>query len=276
MRGSISELKTRGFVTLPYPADLRREVEETAKLWEQFSVLPIEVKQGLPYSNNAYGVGYELKRGEGKKGDVKENFDITTAGEEWMRQNAEKIGNQIALAFIKRAVSLVTLLKPLIVDFSRVVEEELSIPSFREEVEMSADAFFIRFIHYPGGREVEEEMATAHVDQSGFTPHLYESAAGLQCLTYNGQWIDMPVSTSETVIIPAMQMQLRSEGKLRALCHRVVATLETARAGRFSAVCFVQLKQTSKYDKVTHGRLQEKVPGFNYGMSHSEFSKFFR
>jgi hypothetical protein len=88
-------------------------------------------------------------------------------------------------------------------------------------------------------------------------------------------WWDMPVSSGETTIIPAMQMQLRSKGKLTALCHRVVATPGTAIQGRFAAVCFVQLKNTPKYDKNRWGRLQEKKPGFNYDMSHDDFAKLF-
>ncbi len=86
----------------------------------------------------------------------------------------------------------------------------------------------------------------------------------------------MPVSGNETVIIPAMQMQLRSGGDLNALCHRVIATPETAVHGRYSAVCFVQFKNTPKYDKDRCGRLQEKVPGFNYEMSHQEFERLFK
>jgi len=60
----------------------------------------------------------------------------------------------------------------------------------------------------------------------------------------------MPVSESQTVIIPGMQMQLRSSGDLRALWHRVVATPKTAELGRYSAVSFIQFKDTPKYDKI--------------------------
>ncbi len=86
----------------------------------------------------------------------------------------------------------------------------------------------------------------------------------------------MHVASGETAIIPSMQMQLRSKGELRALTHRVIANPETAVNGRYSAVCFVQFKKTPKYDKDTHGRLQEKSPGFNYGLSHDDFSKLFK
>ena len=86
----------------------------------------------------------------------------------------------------------------------------------------------------------------------------------------------MPISEGETVIIPDMQLQLRSKGKLRALCHRVVATKETSITGRFSAVCFIGFKDTPSYNKKEKGRLQEKTPGFNYEMPFSEFREYFR
>jgi hypothetical protein len=38
----------------------------------------------------------------------------------------------------------------------------------------------------------------------------------------------------------------------------------------------VQLKKTPKYDKEKQGRLQEKVPGFNYAMRHQAFSELFK
>ncbi len=276
MNTSIHELKTKGFVSFSYPEDLRKAVEKTVESWKKFCDLPLEVKKGLPYSNNADGVGYEHKEGIGNKADHKENFDVTIAGQEWLRKKIEKINNPVALNFVQNATDLVGIMKPIILDFARQSEKVFHLEKFSDEVEASENAFFVRFIHYFGDRNVEDETATAHTDQSGFTLHLFESAPGLQCLTYEKEWIDMPVSEGETVIIPAMQMQLRSEGNLKALCHRVVATPETAQVGRYSAVCFVQLKNTPKYNKDVHGRLQEKLPGFNYEMSHEEFSRLFK
>ncbi len=287
MKTSIKDLKTKGFVTVPYPKELRQAVEKAEGLWKQFCDLPEEVKQNIPYSNDGAGVGYELKNGEGIKADRKENFDVTLAGREWLIDYAEAVEDSIAREFITSAVALVGLIKPLILDFARQSESAFDIQGFGREVEESEDGFFIRFIHYfPHPRESNEieievphgpeEIAGAHVDQSGCTPHLFESHPGLQCLTYDGRWIPMPVSSGETVIIPSMQMQLRSEGILRALCHRVIATEETKKIGRYSAVCFVQFKNTAKYDKKGQGRLQEREPGFNYKMPFSEFKKLFK
>ncbi len=276
MNTSIHDLKTKGFVSFSYPEDLRRAVEKTVESWKKFCDLPLEVKKGLPYSNSGAGVGYEHKEGVGNKADRKENFDVTIAGQEWLQRNIKKINNSIALDFVQNATRLVSIMKPIILDFAHQSEEAFHLEKFSDEVEASEGAFFVRFIHYFGDRDIGDETATAHADQSGFTLHLFESAPGLQCLTYEKKWTDMPVSGGETVIIPAMQMQLRSKGNLKALCHRVIATRETAQDGRYSAVCFVQLKNTPKYNKDVHGRLQEKSPGFNYEMSHEEFSKLFK
>ncbi|MDO8594260.1 MAG: 2OG-Fe(II) oxygenase family protein [bacterium] len=276
MPSSIGELETKGFVSLSYPVDLRKAVERTVESWKAFCALSIPQKQGLPYSNGADGVGYELKDGGGVSRDHKENFDVTTGGKEWLEKNADKVQNEIALAFIQDATSLVSVMKPLVLAFAVEVEKEFSLRGFAREVEESADTFFVRFIHYFSGAKADTETASPHTDQSGFTLHLFESASGLQCLTYEKKWTHMPVSLGETVIIPAMQLQLRSKGALRALCHRVIATAETEAEGRYSAVCFVQLKHTPKYDKETHGRLQEKQAGFNYSLPLREFQKLFK
>lgn len=277
MKTSLTKLETEGFVTVPYPLAVRKSVLRLVTLWKNFCELPSGSKRRFKYRGASTGIGYELKRGLGNKADHKENFDITTEGLSWLKAKAKSIDDPTASDFVQGAVNLVGEIKPMIIRFARMAQTQFDLTGFAEEVEDSEDRFFIRFIHYPAGQKPGTEIATAHTDQSGFTLHLFESDAGLQCLTYNsGKWIDMPVSLLGTVIIPAMQIQLRSRGKLRALCHRVTATSKTAKVGRYSAVCFVQLKDTPKYNKKLSGRLQEKVPGFNYQMSHEEFSMMFK
>ena len=276
MNAPITDLQTKGFVSVAYPAGLRSAVERAVGSWQKFCALPTSVKKGLPYSNNADGVGYELKEGVGRNADRKENFDVTTASRAWLERNASLIKDSSALSFVQDATALVGVMKPVILQFARDCEKAFGLAGFAEQVEASEGGFFVRFIHYFGDRAVGEETASAHADQSCFTLHLFESAPGLQCLSYEGKWTDMPVSPGETVIIPAMQMQLRSNGELRALAHRVVAVPETADGGRYSAVCFIQLKGFPKYDKDTHGRLQEKRPGFNYDMQPADFARLFK
>lgn len=272
---NIENLKTKGFVSISYPTNLRKAVKKTVVSWKEFCDLPKEVKTKLPYSNSADGVGYEFKDGSGVKGDYKENFDITLSGKNWLDENNGKIDN-LATSFITNALDLVELSEPLILDFAKKVEDVFGITGFYEEVKESRDNFFFRFIHYFPNGEAGEETATSHVDQSGFTLHLFESAKGLECLTFDNNWAPMPVGDDETIIIGSMQLQLRSEGRIKALAHRVISNEITKDVGRYSAVCFVQLKNTPKYNKEKWGRLQEKEPGFNYKMDNIEFSKFFK
>lgn len=276
MKTSIHDLKDTGFVVLAYPPDLRASVVETISAWKEFCALPLAVKKSLPYSNSADGVGYELKEGAGNHADRKENFDVTLAGRTWLNTQTSLIADRAPLSFIQKAVGLVEIMKPLILDFAKEAEQAFGLTGFAEEVAESEPAFFVRFIHYFGERKLGEETASTHADQSGFTLHLFENAPGLQYLSYHGAWTDLPVSEGETVIIPAMQMQLRSQGALRALCHRVIATKESVNQGRFSAVCFVQLAHTPRYDKEIYGRLQERTPGFNYSLLFGEFSRMFK
>lgn len=274
----IKDLESKGFVGLQYPSALRDKVGKAMELWRSFCELPVESRAGLPYSNSADGVGYEFKDGKGRNADKKENFDVTTKGVVWLEENLSQVAEAgpSALAFARSATDLVLEIKPLIVEFAHEVEREYGLVGFAKEVSESEAGFFLRFIHYYGNAEVGEETANAHVDQSGFTLHLFESDPGLQCLEYDGDWIPMPVSEEETVIVTAMQLQLRSKGRLRALCHRVVADENTAVGGRYSAVCFIQMRDTQKYDKEKGGRLQEKKPGFNYDMPDSEFVELFK
>lgn len=275
MKSIIPDLQSKGFARLQYPPELREAVESAVSAWKKFCALPEEVKKTLPYSNAGAGVGYELKDGIGPKADRKENFDVALGGREWLLENAPKISEPVISDLILKSLSLSEMIQPLAINFARVLQYGLGISDLGDEVEEGRHTIFPRFIHYFGDRIVGDEIATAHTDQSGFTFHLYEDAEGVQRLTKEKEWIDMPGSSGETVVFPAMQLQLRSEGKLEALCHRVIATPKTVEIGRFAVVCFVQLAASKKYNKGVYGRLQEKSPGFNYQMPFEEFEKLF-
>ena len=147
---TINDLKTKGFFDLQYPSSLRAKVSQVAMAWKEFYMLPTDIKKGLPYSNTADGVGYELKDGLGDKADRKENFDVTTAGKTWLETEIKNIHNQKALEFVKEATALVGLLKPTILDFARQAEQVFGLEGFVDEVNASEDSYFVRFIHYFG------------------------------------------------------------------------------------------------------------------------------
>lgn len=275
---NITNLKSKGFVNLAYPQQLRIVVIKAEESWEEFCALPPEIKQLFSYSSKSAGVGYENKDGSGNKGDIKENFDISLAGQSFLMDVVNKYSDQhpIIREFVSNALLLLKEMSPFIISFAESCENNFNLVGFKDEINSGSEAFFVRFIHYPPQKSKGESTAQAHLDQSGFTLHLFESAPGLEYMTFDGEWKPMPVSSSETVIIPDMQMQLRSGGSLKALWHRVVANEETSKNGRYSAVSFVQFVNTPIYNKEVYGRLQEKPEGFNYEIDPEEFSRFFR
>jgi isopenicillin N synthase-like dioxygenase len=119
-----------------------------------------------------------------------------------------------------------------------------------------------------------ETFAHAHADRGGFTLHLYESAGGGEYLGFDKVWRPWPIGGEETIIFPSMVLQHRSKGRLKALCHRVVATEETSQHGRFSMVVFIDFHHSHRYSDAVK-RLQDFEPGFNYDLSFSEFDKLF-
>ena len=55
---------------------------------------------------------------------------MTIGGKNWLKTNAEKIQNPIALDFIEKSTGLVGIMKPIILDFAQQVEKEFGIKDF--------------------------------------------------------------------------------------------------------------------------------------------------
>lgn len=275
---NISELKTHGRVYVAYPEALRDAVEKAMVSWKAFCALPNEIKLRFGYDADAKvsGNGYELKDVPGKFLDRKEDFHLRVSAKNELLQRANQVDEIITPQFVKDALALNPFMAPLLREFGEAVEKECDMPGFAEDVMGMQDSWLFRFLHYFGNQEPGSEIAAGHVDKGGFTLHLYESHAGVERLTYETRvWEPMPLSHKETVIIPGTGLQNRSKGQLKGLCHRVVATEETANNGRYSAVCFFDFAHRRYYDKATHGRLQDWPCGFNYDMAHEEFDKLF-
>lgn len=274
MSVSIDELRDLGLVNIDYPENLRVAVENAVASWKAFCHLPKEEKCAFTFCEDNYGdgAGYELKEEKGSKKDLKENFHVS----QFQYERLAEIANNRTFPFLHDAKVLLDQIEPLVVDFARHVEEEYRVEGLVEEVQASRPYWILRYLHYFGDQHPEAEIAAPHADKGGFTLHLYESDEGLQyyCIETR-QWKPMPVDERQTVIIPAMQLQLRAESRLKALYHRVVATEQTARTGRFSMVCFIVLENTPKYNKKAYGNVQTHETGFNYDLSHQEFTDLF-
>lgn len=272
----IEELKREGCLYVSYPEDLRKGVEEAVEAWKAFCALPREAKLKFPYSEdtNVSGNGYELK--EGAAVDLKENFHLRVSMRDDLMEKARVVDSVAAPRFVEKALALNALMGPLLREFSAAVEKEVGIPGFESDVMDNQPQWLIRFLHYFGDREPGEEIAAPHNDKGGFTLHLYESDAGVERLSFDTkQWTPMPLSHDQTVIFAGNGLQHRSKNALRALCHRVVALEETAKTGRYSAVCFFTFRNSKHFNKAKFGPQQAYAPGAFYDMPFVEFDKFF-
>jgi hypothetical protein len=274
-KAEMQYFKQNGRVALKYGPDIGLAITRAMESWEIFCSLPKDVRKKFPYfPEDGMGVGYELKEIQGKTLDIKEDFHFTQVSRDELRSSAGKVSSE-AVTFVARADELALKLEPAIEAFAAGLEKHLQCKGIRSEVEDGRWKCFLRFLHYFGGSKPGDEIAKAHADKSGFTLHLYESDPGLQYLGRKGEWHDMVVHDGHMVVIPNMQLQLRSRGELKATYHRVVANDETANQGRFSMVCFVPLVRTSRYNKGAVGRIQDLQPGFNYTIPFEEFQKLF-
>ncbi|MCE5316620.1 MAG: hypothetical protein LLG04_04575 [Parachlamydia sp.] len=274
MTVSIDELRDLGFVNVDYPETLREAVEKAVTSWKGFCQLTREDKLAFSFLEDSHGdgAGYELKEEKGSKKDLKENFHVTL----FQHERLAAIANQRTFPFLNDAKTLLDCMEPLVLAFVREIEEEQGVKGLVDEVATSKPYWILRYLHYFGDQKEGGELAAPHTDKGGFTLHLYESDEGLECYCINTQhWMPMPVYENQTVIIPAMQLQLRSEGALKALYHRVIATEKTARDGRFSMVCFITMDNTPKYNKKAYGNTQTHEIGFNYSISHKDFARYF-
>lgn len=257
-----------------YPASIQAHVTTAAKAWQDFLALDQNTKDLFAATSLQFAIGYE-KKGDGQREskDIKENFDIN-------RESLKKLAdlthsNNVAAHLIVTAENLFDDLEQLIAQNGQHLEKTYSLPGFAEETAASAGSAFVRFLYYPptpAGTIIGEP----HVDHSGFTFHLYESTDGCERLDpVTRTWSPIPVSNDEAVMFAGMQLQLFSGGDVAGLCHQIISNETTAQIGRIAIVCFLPLVNTPAYDRKTHGRLQEKSPGFNYDMTPEKFRELF-
>ncbi|CAN5761872.1 hypothetical protein BH11PAT2_BH11PAT2_02960 [soil metagenome] len=222
------------------------------------------------------GNGYELKKEPGDKLDQKKNFHLRFRVKDELLATAASIGSSEIREFVEAGLALPQLIAPLLANFAHSMEKEFNMTGFAEDVAQTTPSLLLRFLHYFGDQAPGKEIASPHVDKGGFTLHLYESDKGVEQLTFDGAWVPVPVSHEQTVIFPALGLQYRLKSEVKAMCHKVVATPESAQHGRYSAVCFVDFRNNVPWDKEKYGRQQDMPLGFNYTMPWEEFKTHFK
>lgn len=267
-----------------YPEQLRTDVSSAAKAWEAFCTLSPQTQDLFKATNFFDGVGFERKTGDGsaeshESHDFKLNFDINQAGLDELRSIARLIdGNEglIAKRFINCAATLVDSAQPAIQEAGDHIATLASMPKFNDLAGRSAPNAFFRFLYYPKGAAPNSTIGEPHADNSGFTLHLFEDTGGCEYLDEDKKtWHPMPVADGQATAFASMQTQLETNGAVDALWHRIMANETTADHGRTAMVCFVALDGVAKYDRKTHGRLQEWESGSTYGKDPGVFSEYF-
>jgi isopenicillin N synthase-like dioxygenase len=267
-------------VWVPYPTYLRAQVELALEQWKKFCQRPLEIKNRFVFEEIA-GIGdagYEFRPGDVElKIDKKESLHFTKGESERLLSYTDRdMTSDDGRAFILTLQRLEKECFPFIIKFAEyLVQEFPSLPiDFVEKITASRNRWTYRFLHYfPGENDI---IGGAHCDKGGFTPHLASDMPGLEYLASDKKtWLPMDSTKGSTVIIPSLQLQYVSRGKVKALCHRVISTPESRLHGRYSSVCFIDMMATALYNKKHFGGTQIHPPGFNYDMPKDDFNKMF-
>ncbi len=267
---NLDTLRSDGYVSVAYPASLRPIVAQAMKSWQDFCTLPDEKKRLLSGGDRLRDFGYMRRQDVGQRADNKELFHAKLSRLDELGERAALLGDKRAVEFMYATDKFLLATVPLIREFAIGAEEHYGLRGFAKEVEQSQQHWTFRFLHYMGG----DMLAHPHADRGGFTFHMYEDAPGGEYLDFAKQWRAWPVDHERTIIFPSMGLQFRSQGKLKALCHRVVSTPQTFTAGRYSMVAFIDFAMGVRFDD-SRNRLQDFDPGFNYRMSQDEFEGLF-
>ena len=267
---NVASLEEEGFVAVDYPETLRGKVEQAMRSWQGFCGLPDETKRLLSGGDRLKDFGYMRRTDAGPHADDKELFHVVSRNHTELRARCETIANPRATEFVDAVDALIGASAPLIQEFARDTERTYGLAGFEERVMTSQNNWTFRYLHYFGG----ETLSNAHADRGGLTLHLYESDAGGEYFGFDGAWHPWPVSDRRTIIFPSMVLQHLSQGRLKALWHRVVPTETTKANGRYAMVAFIDFTHDFRYDDARK-RLQDFPEGFNYAMEWSEFNGLF-
>jgi isopenicillin N synthase-like dioxygenase len=272
----IRQLSQLGFVSVNYDSDTRKVVTEAMSSWRLFTKLPEEKKRLITEGDRVNDFGYMRRQDKVGTADDKELFHAVGRNMEILKEKASKIDDPHVTDFIDKTDHLIEEVNGTVMQFAREVEKRHGLEHFAGRVDISSPNWTFRYLHYFPGSSI---LAHPHVDRGGFTLHLYESEEGGQYLdSFSKLWIPWPINGDQTIIFPSMGLQHRSQGRIKALCHRVLPSFAPDREGRYALVAFIDFRHTHRYnDDTANGgrRLQEFEPGFNYDMPFAEFDKLF-
>ena len=268
----INNLEKEGFVSVKYTDSLRKAVEEAMSSWQRFCQLSDTDKRILSGGDRINDFGYMRRQDKGERADDKELFHASVKNMPILEEKALVIGDERATSYIRDVDTLIREIEPLIKEFVLSIEKTYGLNGLEERVLKAKSKWTFRYLHY---FPIEGEMlAHAHADRGDMTLHLYEDYDGGEYLDFENNWQPWPVNKERGIIFPAIGLQYETEGKLKALWHRIKTTEETRKVGRFAMVAFIDFNHDYSWDSSKH-RIQNFEQGFNYSMSFKELQNFF-
>lgn len=216
----VASLRETGFGVLknhPIPQEL---VESIYKNWHEFFLLRrkndfqfnVETQDGyFPPSVSEVAKGHKVK-------DIKEYFHVYPWG-----QIPEHLKAEI-LEYYERANAFAQELLGWVEEYApEDVQEKFSIAL--SEMINNSDKTLLRVLHYPpmtGEEEPGAIRAAAHEDINLLTVLPAANEPGLQVMSKDGEWIDVPCDFGNLIINIGDMLQEASGGYFPSTTHRVI------------------------------------------------------
>jgi len=204
-----------------HPIDMKL-VEAVYAGWKDFFAWPQEKQEPYLFSKDTHDGHIPLELSEVAKGfelkDIKEFYHYYTWGRcpDELKENTQKLCQQLS--------SLAgTLLQWIEDNTPEHISKNLSMP-LSKMIEDSPNSLF-RIINYPpltGTEEPGAIRAAAHEDINLITLLPAATAAGLQVLTKENEWLDVPCAADTVVVNIGDMLHECTEGYYHATKHRVI------------------------------------------------------
>ncbi|MDB5224839.1 MAG: hypothetical protein JWO43_461 [Candidatus Adlerbacteria bacterium] len=267
---NVKMLATHGYMTIDYPRAMRAAVEESMRDWQNFCRSPQVTKNLFKVGDRHIDGGYVDRRDEGTDAEQKEYFHVSKDRMPHLMKIAAACGMP---AFIKHLDTLLSETTPVVLDCARAIGQEFNMPKLHALAEQGRNAWTFRFLHYIGAVQ-KGLLAKPHIDRKEMSLHLCETHTGAQYLTRDLQWKPLDVDAGKTVLFPSAGLQHHSGGRLKALCHQVVADNVTDGEDRYSMVLFADFLPDVEF--LPQQKWEEPhPPGFNYTMPQKKFVQMF-
>jgi hypothetical protein len=249
-------------------------------MWKRVVALPIPVLEDFGYEPDLKrsGVGIEVKL-RGTSFDHKLVMHTTLDSILQQLKVAQRIDTSGALeSFLLAARDILLLVYEPARGYAELLEKTYELPGFTEQVLAEKRTWMLRYLYYPPGSvRPPGDLAKAHADKGGFTFDLLNGDGRFEYLAQTNplEWKKLKARNHMLPVVAGVGLQELTGSRITAVAHRVVATDESYRHGRYAAVCFIDFLKRRHFNKALYGSQQEQPLGWNYEYSPEKFASYF-